>query len=188
MLRVPPRRTRPPAPAFGLLPLLPPGREELEGPPVAFGDVLGWARGHLYSGVAPLHAALVSLNQLCAHVGDQLLWCMAPLSEAFKVGMGKERGGREGNREGKEGRGGGGGGCKWEGARREWSGGWGCKYQPKLNPWGREVGRARRPCAWSDKVTVCGWTAMRGVAARGGGYGSTPRLPKGGHVSRSPSL
>ncbi|KAG2427037.1 hypothetical protein HYH02_014682 [Chlamydomonas schloesseri] len=85
VLRVPPRRARPPAPAFGMLPLLPPGREELEGPPVAFADVLAWARGHLYSGVGPLHAALVGLNELRGHVGDQLLWCMAPLSAAFKA-------------------------------------------------------------------------------------------------------
>ncbi len=93
VLRVPPRRGRLPAPAFGMLPLLPPGREELEGPPVAFADVLAWARGHLYSGVGPLHSALVSLNELCAHVGDQLLWCIAPLSEAFKVRRCRSRGG-----------------------------------------------------------------------------------------------
>ncbi|GLC77190.1 hypothetical protein PLESTF_001896200 [Pleodorina starrii] len=81
VLRLPERRVKPPAPPSGLLPVVPEGIDEAM---VSFADVLGWSRAHLFSAIPELHAALVAMSDLAAIVGDQLLWCMAPLSEPFK--------------------------------------------------------------------------------------------------------
>ncbi|KAG2500939.1 hypothetical protein HYH03_000764 [Edaphochlamys debaryana] len=87
VLRLPDRRTQPRAPAYGMLPLVPEGRE---GPEVAFGEVLAWARAHLFSAVPQLHGALVALTGIVAQVGQQLLWCMAPSSAAFTESGGND--------------------------------------------------------------------------------------------------
>ncbi|GIL46228.1 hypothetical protein Vafri_3260 [Volvox africanus] len=87
VLRLPDRRVNPPVPQNGLLPVVPEGSEE---PVVAFTDVLAWARAHLFSAIPELHATLVALSDLAAVVGEQPLWCMAPLSEAFKTMGGNE--------------------------------------------------------------------------------------------------
>ncbi|KXZ43278.1 hypothetical protein GPECTOR_96g744 [Gonium pectorale] len=82
VLRLPERRIKPPAPQFGLLPLVPPGNTELV---VSFADVLAWSRAHLFTALPELHQAMMSLAELVSNVGEQLLWCMAPLSVAFKA-------------------------------------------------------------------------------------------------------
>ncbi|PNH05107.1 Dynein heavy chain 7, axonemal [Tetrabaena socialis] len=82
VLRIPSRRLKPPAPQYGLLPLVPSGSDEL---PVAYGDVQNWSRAHMFIAIPQLHQVLVTLADLAVNVGDQLLWCMAPLSDAFKA-------------------------------------------------------------------------------------------------------
>lgn len=83
VLRLPPRRVKLPAPQSALLPVVPEGYpdERLH----AYGDLLAWSRGHLYSALPQLHSALLELADLANNAGHQLLWCMAPHTSAFKV-------------------------------------------------------------------------------------------------------
>lgn len=82
VLRLPDRRVKPPAPQNALLPVVSDSNGE---PVVDFSDVLTWSRSHLFSAVSALHGTLLDLSDLAAVVSQQSLWCMAPLTENFKV-------------------------------------------------------------------------------------------------------
>lgn len=56
------------------------GRRDVE-----FGELVGWARTHLFCAVPEMHAALARLQGIALDVRGQLLWCMAPATPAFRV-------------------------------------------------------------------------------------------------------
>ncbi len=85
VLRLPPVRVKPMAPAYGMLSLTPDGAPAGLGASTPFWPLLEWVGQHCFSALLPLHQALVQLQAISASVQGQLLWCLASKTSEFEV-------------------------------------------------------------------------------------------------------
>ena len=85
VLRLPPVRVTPIAPAYGMLSLTLDGAPAGLGASTPFWPLLEWVGQHCFSALLPLSQALVQLQGICASVKGQLLWCLAPKTYEFEV-------------------------------------------------------------------------------------------------------
>ncbi|GAX82307.1 hypothetical protein CEUSTIGMA_g9736.t1 [Chlamydomonas eustigma] len=99
VLRLPPPFQRPAAPAFGMLPLNPLSGWTLGTDPYhcerplglvscPFHHLLDWAQADLFPAVPAVLSSMLKLEIICECVKKQLMWCLTPVTEDFKVVVG----------------------------------------------------------------------------------------------------
>lgn len=86
VLRVPDKRAQPAAPAMGMLPLTADADNEA-GPDVAFPDLLYWGRNMMFYASPLVLSALATLHTISLAIGDQMLWCLSPITSPLRIAM-----------------------------------------------------------------------------------------------------